>query len=205
MAKWKEHNLLLQEGLALLDDPEALRTDPDEDWGPYGPTRLDDLPYMTQEVVSKLMEYSLETGALAPDEGNGHHPAELWYQGDGLFIRIGLYARDFEATGGNIYFVARSNSNGLGKVAFQTTISHIEDISWTNAYLKIKVAHKVFSNERKELGAEYTPKDDDTIYFPVGKHRSKATSMLADRGFRTPRSKRMFNPYKGEGYSRLPI
>ena len=160
---------------------------------------------MTQEVVSKLMEYSLETGALAPDEGNGHHPAELWYQGDGLFIRIGLYARDFEATGGNIYFVARSNSNGLGKVAFQTTISHIEDISWTNAYLKIKVAHKVFSKARKELGAEYTPKDDDTIYFPVGKHRSKATSMLADRGFRTPRSKRMFNPYKGEGYSRLPI
>ena len=205
MAKWKEENLLLQEGLALLDDPEALRTDPDEDWGPYGPTRLDDLPYMTQEVVSKLMEYSLETGALAPDEGNGHHPAELWYQGDGLFIRIGLYARDFEATGGNIYFVARSNSNGLGKVAFQTTISHIEDISWTNAYLKIKVAHKVFSKARKELGAEYTPKDDDTIYFPVGKHRSKATSMLADRGFRTPRSKRMFNPYKGEGYSRLPI
>lgn len=50
-------------------------------WGPYGPTRLDDLPYMTQEVVSKLMEYSLETGALAPYEGNGHHPDELGIKG----------------------------------------------------------------------------------------------------------------------------
>lgn len=204
MAKWKEDNFLLQEGLALLDDPEALAVDPDEAWGPYGPTRLDDLPYMTQEVVSKLMEYSLETGALAPYEGNGHHPDELWYQGDGLFIAIKLYARDFEATGGNIHFVTHSNSDGR-PVQFQTTISHIEDISWTNAYLKIKVAHKVFSKARKELGAEYTPKDDDTLYFPVGKHRSRATAMLADRGFMTPRSKRTPNPYKGEGYSRLPI